>query len=209
MKAIHVRHLTAEDFRREGELLWRDFKENFTTESLIVAEMDFSDLYKSYKTKIEMTEPKSEPASSPAGGPPPPPPLPLPAMNGSKSPPPPPPPPSLSSGCLALFNILDFITFTFSFSTEAPPPPPPPSLTSVTQPRLVPHLTPLHWRPILRPPVTDSSLWSDLPCLQIDKEQLEEQFKVLPHEQKKLAASSKQKPKLLNVLDLKVTPKLP
>ena len=102
MKAIHVRHLTAEDFRREGELLWRDFKENFTTESLIVAEMDFSDLYKSYKTKIEMTASKSEPASSPAGGPPPPPPLPPPAMNGSKSPPPPPPPPSLSSECLAL-----------------------------------------------------------------------------------------------------------
>ena len=34
--------------------------------------------------------------------------------------------------------------------------------------------------------------------------QLEEQFKVLPHEQKKLSASAKQKPKVLNVLDLKV-----
>ena len=100
MKAINVRHLTAEDFKREGELLWRDFEENFTTEGLIVADMDFGDLYKSYKTKIEEEASKSEPTPISAGGPPPPPPLPPPAMNGSKSPPPPPPPPSLNSECL-------------------------------------------------------------------------------------------------------------
>ena len=90
MKAIHVRHLTAEDYRREGELLWKDYAENFTTESLIVAEMDFSDLYKSYKIKEQQRAPPVSVPSSPSGGPPPPPPpLPPPTMNGSKSPPPP------------------------------------------------------------------------------------------------------------------------
>ena len=110
MKVINVRHMTAEDFRREGELLWRGFEENFTTDKLIVAEMDFDDLYKSYKTKTEGVASKPEPTSPAAGGPPPPPPpLPPPAMNGSKSPPPPPPPPSLSSKCLIFRNILRFL----------------------------------------------------------------------------------------------------
>ena len=100
LKAIHVRHLTAEDYRRAGELLWKDCAENFSTERLIVAEMDFSDLYKPYKIKEEQRAPPVpvSVASTHAGGPPPPPPpLPPPAMNGSKSPPPPQPPPSLSS----------------------------------------------------------------------------------------------------------------
>ena len=92
MKAIHVKHLTAEDYKREGDLLWRGFAENFTTENLIVAEMDFSDLYRCYKAQEK--ERVSEPGT-PARGPPPPPPPP--PVNGSMSAPPPPPPPSLSS----------------------------------------------------------------------------------------------------------------
>ena len=92
MKAIHVKHLTAEDYKREGDLLWRGFAENFTTENLIVAEMDFSDLYRCYKAQEK--ERVSEPGPA-AGGPPPPPPPP--PVNGSMCAPPPPPPPSLSS----------------------------------------------------------------------------------------------------------------
>ena len=92
MKAIHVKHLTAEDYKREGDLLWRGFAENFTTENLIVAEMDFSDLYRCYKAQVK--ERVSEPGPAARGPPPPPPP---PPVNGSMSAPPPPPPPSLSS----------------------------------------------------------------------------------------------------------------
>ena len=113
LKAIHVRHLTAEDYRREGELLWKDCADNFTTESLIVAEMDFSDIYKSYKIKEEQRAPSVSAACPPAGGsggsPPPPPPLPPPATNGSRSPPPPPPPPSLSSEYIKFCNIHKLI----------------------------------------------------------------------------------------------------
>ena len=106
-------------------------------------------------------------------------------------------------------NILKS-TYTLLNPSEAPPPPPPPGLLSASPPRPIerPHLHPLHWKPVLRPPVTASSLWTGLPSLKIDKEQLEEQFKVLPHEQRKLSTSAKQRPKLLNVLDLKVSANL-
>ena len=86
---------------------------------------------------------------------------------------------------------------------EAPPPPPPPGSSQSRKASCVP-LIPLHWRPVLKPPASEPSLWSNLPRLKIDKEKLEEQFKLLPQEQRKMSVPSKQKPKILNVLDLKV-----
>ena len=94
---------------------------------------------------------------------------------------------------------------------KCPPPPPPPSLSlpspSALETSSTPspaQLTPFHWRPVLRPPPRDTSLWTHLPSVKFDEKKLQELFHVKASDQRKVSSSSKQKPKILNVLDFKV-----
>ena len=40
MKALSVKHLTAEDFKREGAILWEEICTNFEPTKLIVADAE-------------------------------------------------------------------------------------------------------------------------------------------------------------------------
>ena len=44
LKALTVKHLTAEDYKCEGEVLWKNISDNFNVDKLIVADMDFTDM---------------------------------------------------------------------------------------------------------------------------------------------------------------------
>ena len=76
LKALTVKHLTAEDYKCEGEVLWKDISDNFNVDKLIVADMDFTDMliHNSEAINKEHTSVSSVP--SVLHEPPPPPPLP-------------------------------------------------------------------------------------------------------------------------------------
>ena len=187
MKALSVKHLTAEDFKREGAIIWEEICTNFEPTKLIVADADFTELYKKSLDKKETQEASSlggyppppsslggcpPPPPSPGGCPPPPPP-PIKHISSSvhQPPLPPPPPPAMSNNNL---------------KSSMPPPPPPP--TSPSKPAIQPskpkiQLTPLHWRPILKPP-PGKTIWMDLPEVQFNNEEIVEMFKIKPLEQR-------------------------
>ena len=70
--------------------------------------------------------------------------------------------------------------------------------------RLAPFTFQFHWRPLPRSQTNKETLWSSLPDVLFDEEAFTEQFKLKHLEQRKLSSSSAHKPKVLNVLDLKV-----
>ena len=161
--------------------MWSKIEDGYQPETLSVAGMNFTHLYKqssSDKTNVNVT------STSSAVPPPPPPPVngsnptPPPPVPPSAPPPPgPPPPPPMSS--------------------SMPPPPPPPSLGLKLPPppqKKKVQLVPFHWRPIPRPPHHET-LWSDLPQVEIDEEYFIEQFKVKSEPRKLSSSTSSHKPK--------------
>ena len=160
MKALSIKHLTAEDYKKEGEIQWEDICKNFEPANLIVADIDFTELYveSSKKSQIDtMNQASSSVACLP------------PAAAGV---PLPPPLPTINSS-----NIKSIM----------PPPPPPPTvnlkpLAQPSKPKV--QLAPFHWRPILKPPLVES-IWTNLPEIQFNNEEFIEMFKIKPPDPRK------------------------
>ena len=116
LKALAVRHLTTEDYRKQGEARWTEISSDYQPTSLIVADFDFSHLSERVKKSarpVMRQESSSLSSTPPPASPPPPPPPPPPLKNTPSSPGPPTPPPPPSS-------------------IPSSPPPPPPALSCTT-----------------------------------------------------------------------------
>ena len=119
LKALAVRHLTAEDYRKQGEVTlslvivpqeriilcfclqarWKEISSDYHPTLLTVAEFDFSNLSE-MKSSIQVVRPQESSSLSsppPASPPPPPPPPPMDTPSSPGPPTPPPPPASIPS----------------------------------------------------------------------------------------------------------------
>ena len=115
LRALTVRHLTEDDYKKQGEARWTEITSEYETTSLVVGDLDFSNL--SLRNRKGSQPPLPNGSTFPPLPPLPPPP---PSPNGLSSPPLPPPPPS-------------------PYGLTSPPlPPPPPSPNGLTSPPLPP-----------------------------------------------------------------------
>ena len=108
LKALTVKHLTAEDYKCEGEVLWKNISDNFNVDKLIVADMDFTDMliHSSEAINKEHTSVSSVPSVL-------------------HEPPPPPPLPGLSKYWILAIKNIGFNKNILDGSPTPPPPPPP------------------------------------------------------------------------------------
>ena len=90
MKALAIRNLTTEDFKKEGEKQWEEISNKFEPTNLIVADIDFTELYEKSSQEIKqdtMNQTSSCPPSTAAV---------VNNCNLKSTMPPPPPPPKLT-----------------------------------------------------------------------------------------------------------------
>ena len=112
LRALTVRHLTEDDYKKQGEARWTEITSEYETTSLVVGDLDFSNL--SLRNRKTSQPPLPNGSTFPPLPPLPPPP---PSPNGLSSPPLPPPPPSPNG-----------------LQSPPLPPPPPPSNGSLSPP---------------------------------------------------------------------------